>query len=190
MPQTADQLIISKVLAGDSSAFAHLIELHKLHVFNICLKIIGHHQEAEEVAQDVFMKVYQKLDSFRQESKFSTWLYRIAYNLSISHQRRNNNRFLEWEMVEGVQVYDDTKVEEEPLNELHQHQENLAVAISKLSGQAQILLQLYYEEDLPVSEVAEITNLSEANVKVKLYRSRKRLYELLQESSSTNANTG
>jgi RNA polymerase sigma-70 factor (ECF subfamily) len=76
------------VLKGEQSAYTFLVEKHKNLVFSIVLKVLSSREDAEEVAQDVFLKAYQSLGSFEMKSKFSTWLYRIAYNAAISKTRK------------------------------------------------------------------------------------------------------
>ena len=84
----SDHHYIDKVLEGDVSAYTQLVEKHKDMVFTIANKITRHREDAEEIAQDAFMKAFQHLKEFRKQSKFSTWLYRIAYNHCISVIRK------------------------------------------------------------------------------------------------------
>jgi len=83
-----DSFYIEKVINGDTSAYTNLVNKHKDMVYTIALRIARNHQDAEEIAQDVFLKAFQSLESFRQKSKFSTWLYRIVYNTAISKIRK------------------------------------------------------------------------------------------------------
>ena len=175
-----DQVYIDKVLAGDSSAFAVLVERHKNKVFNICIKIIRNPQTAEELAQDVFLKAFEKLETFKNEAKFSTWLFRIAYNMSISENRKSRP-----ESVQDPELYlesfeDDHLIDLIEAEALEAREKRLRSAIGLLDGEQQLLLQLYYDQDLPISEVSQITQLSPSNVKVKLHRTRQRLYEIMQ----------
>ena len=88
MDKNSDQIYIDKVLQGDSNAFAYLINRYKDMVYTIAIKIVKSHEDAEEVAQDSFLKAYEKLDNFKGNSKFSTWLYTIAYRNSITKIRK------------------------------------------------------------------------------------------------------
>jgi RNA polymerase sigma-70 factor (ECF subfamily) len=83
-----DNDYIGRVLSGDVSAYASLVAKHKNLVFSIVLKIVNNREDAEEISQDVFLKAYQSLSTFERKSKFSTWLYRIAYNAAISKTRK------------------------------------------------------------------------------------------------------
>ena len=84
----SDSFYIDQVLKGDTKSFAYLIDKHKDMVYTVALRIIRNREDAEELAQDVFVKAFQSIDKFKKESKFSTWLYRIAYNTSISKVRK------------------------------------------------------------------------------------------------------
>ncbi len=190
MQQPDDQFYIDKVLAGDSSAFAVLVERHKNNVFNICLKILSKREEAEEVAQDTFLKVYEKLDSFKQEAKFSTWLYRIAYNTSISHQRKAKPKPMEIRDYILDSYTEDDLIEKLETEPKEGREKQLKFALAKLEPEQHLLLQLYYDKDMPVSEVAQITNLSESNVKVKIYRARQKLFTLMKTALASSAKTG
>jgi RNA polymerase sigma-70 factor (ECF subfamily) len=92
-----DNHYISEVIAGNTASFAVLIDRHKDLVFTIAMNITHNHEDAEEVAQDAFLKAFQKLAGFRKESSFQTWLYRIAYNEAISRVRRNKVKLLDLE---------------------------------------------------------------------------------------------
>lgn len=184
MLEPEDYFYIDKVLAGDTPAFAILIERHKKNVFNICMKIVGNREQAEEIAQDTFLKVYEKLDSFKQEAKFSTWLFRIAYNMSISHQRKKKIKHVNVDSHNFESYSEDESIESLYLESLEQREVRLKAAILKLENQQQLLLQLYYDKEMSVAEIARITELSESNVKVKIHRARQRLFKLMQTTDT------
>lgn len=190
MLKPVDQFYIDKVLAGDSSAFAVLVERHKNNVFNICIKILQNREEAEEVAQDTFLKVYEKLSTFKKEAKFSTWLFRIAYNTSISQQRKTKTNKLDIDDSYIETSAEDELIEKLNLESIEERERSLKSAIAKLEAEQQLLLQLYYDKDMSVVDIAKITNLSESNVKVKIHRARQRLLKLMQSAPQTPAKTG
>src|SRR5690349_10168860 len=84
---------IDRILAGEQKAYAELIDRHKRYAYTLAYKILQNRPEAEEVAQDSFIKAYQNLAAFNRQAKFSTWLYRIVFNTSISYKRKNNRSF-------------------------------------------------------------------------------------------------
>src|SRR4051812_11259794 len=85
----ADTDLISRAAEGDAAAFQRLVEQHRSMVYRIAYQFAGNHHDAEDIAQDVFIKVYRSLDRFRHDSQLSSWLYRIAMNACIDHRRRN-----------------------------------------------------------------------------------------------------
>lgn len=181
-----DSFYVSEVLKGNVNAYTMLINKHKSMVYSICYKIVRKSEEAEELAQDTFLKAYEKLDKFRGEAKFSTWLYRIAYNAAISMTRK---RRLE------VHALDDSTIANYSESEAHQNldlidyeeqQQMLQLALNTLSDEDYTIIHLFYLKELSVSEISTITGLSEANVKVKLHRIRKKLYVQMQEEMVKN----
>ncbi len=180
MSQQEDLYYIQRVLNGDMAAFEFLVDGHQEMVFTIALRIVRNREDAEEVAQDTFVKAYQSLSSFKQESKFSTWLYRIVYNTAISKTRKKQletaaedvGEYGDHVMEQTVSQLDQIKMEEQ--------KQYISAALEALPQEEATLITLYYLSENSVEEIHEITGLSKANVKVKLYRSRKRLYIELQ----------
>lgn len=176
-----DSFYINSILKGESAAFAFLIDKHKAKAYNIAFRIVKNREDAEEVTQDSFIKVYQSLKEFRQESKFSTWLYRIIYNNAVSLLRKKKL---------PVNSYDDEAFEWlEPadtvreLSKLHEQEQKKCIsdALKKLPGEDASVVTLYYLEECSIDEISEITGLGQSNVKVKLFRARKKLYEELNK---------
>jgi len=177
-----DHFYIEKIKRGDTSAFAPLVEKHKDMVFTICIKIVKKPEDAEELAQDVFMKVYNKLETFRGDARFSTWLYRIAYNAAISKVRK---RRLEVEALDDFTInnYSVDDIKEDLQNiEAEEQQMMLKMAMKRLSDDDYLIIKLFYLKELPVKDISQITALSEANIKVKLHRIRKKLYCNMKDS--------
>ena len=177
-----DSFYIDEVLDGNQAAFAALVEKHQQMVFTIAVKILRNREQAEEIAQDAFVKAYAGLSSFKGEAKFSTWLYRIVYNAAISAGRRRRPEFA---------AIDESLTEQYTTDEIHPHVEAMSEEekmelIEKLMQQLpeedNLLLTLYYKNEKSVAEVAEITGYSQANVKIKLFRLRRRLYEEMQQT--------
>ncbi|MBL0342544.1 MAG: sigma-70 family RNA polymerase sigma factor [Bacteroidetes bacterium] len=167
---------------ADNAAFASLVNKHKTMAYNIALRITRSREDAEEVAQDAFVKVFQSLAQFKGDSKFTTWLFKVVYNLALTKIRKKSlisgsideDHFTETASEEAFEVVARIKDKEQKkyLNE----------AIAMLDESDQLLISLYYMNDLSVDEIAEITDLSASNIKVKLFRSRKKLHDELQRS--------
>ena len=176
-----DNPIVERIRQGDVQAYALLVDRYKDKVFSLVLGIVRSRELAEEVAQDVFVKAFQSLSSFREEASFSTWLYRIAYNGSVSETRKRkiNHIALEEDYHQAYGLAHDDHEEKE---ERHRQ---LGKAISKLSPEEQLLVQLYYREEKSVEDVSLCLNNSISNVKVKLFRLRNKLRILMEELNKT-----
>jgi RNA polymerase sigma-70 factor (ECF subfamily) len=183
-----DNFYIERIKQGDTAAFATLVDKHKDMVFTICVKIVRKAEDAEELAQDVFLKVYEKLESFRGDARFSTWLYRIAYNAAISKTRK---RRLEVEALDDFTInnysVDDVKEELQTIDKEEQ-QVLLKKAMESLSDDDYLIIKLFYLKELPVKDISEITGLSQANIKVKLHRIRKKMYCNMKDSMQQSEN--
>ena len=150
-------------------------------VYTLSYRVLKNHEEAEEIAQDVFIKIYQSLNKFNQKSKLSTWIYRITYNTSINRYKSQKRQPVTIE----IDYTSDHQTEITP-NALHEmsfveKQKIINESILKLPETEKIIITLYYYEELPIIEIAEIVGISTQNVKVKLYRSRQKLYADLKD---------
>jgi len=172
-----DNDYIGRVLSGDVSAYASLVAKHKNLVFSIVLKIVNNREDAEEISQDVFLKAYQSLSTFERKSKFSTWLYRIAYNAAISKTRKKR---VEMVAIEET-VITNYSLDEigRNMNELEENDRQLILekALQRLPEEDNLLITLFYKNENSIEEISDITGLSVSNVKVRLHRIRKKLYE-------------
>ncbi|MCV6628311.1 MAG: RNA polymerase sigma factor [Flavobacteriaceae bacterium] len=176
-----ETFLIQQVQKGQSHAFEPLVQKYRAMVFGVALKVMESKDEAEDVAQEVFIKVYRVIGQFKGESKFSTWLYKVAYFHALDSKKKKYRRYRR-EQESDLRL-------EESYEESHEMDGNyrnelLKDAISKLSTEEQILIDLYYYEESPIKEIAEILQWSESNVKVRLHRIRKRLFTLLENKKS------
>ena len=169
---------VNKVLNGDTHSFSYLVDKYKDVVFSIAVKVLKNREDAEELAQESFIKAYKSLHTFKGNARFSTWLYRITYNNCISETRKKKLKYVS---SDDVQLPD----EPEEMNFDGIPAENrskfIKAALEKLPQDEYMLILLYYFEDKQVDEIAEITKMSDSNVKVKLFRARKKLYSILNE---------
>lgn len=174
-----DAYYIQAIKDGQQAAFAALVDKHKAMVFSICNKVIRKSEMAEEVAQDVFVKVYQQIANFRQDAKFTTWLYRIAYNAAISVVRKKNVELAAIDdfVVENFSV--DEVQEQVQQMEKEQQLQHMQQAMEQLKEQEALMIQMFYLKEMSVKELAAMMDMTEGNVKVKLHRARKRLYDLM-----------
>lgn len=178
MERNDDTYYINKVLNGQPNYFSFIVEKYQNIVFSIALKVLKNREDAEEMAQESFIKAYKSLHTYKGNAKFSTWLYRITYNNCISEVRKKKQYFVS---TDDVEISHDV----EELNFDGIPEENRAkyvkAAMEKLPGEEYTLVLLYYFEDQSIDEISKVTKLSESNTKVKLHRARKKLYTILNE---------
>ncbi len=178
----AERRLIRRLKDRDERAFSELIEEQGDRVFNLCFRMLGNRQEAEDVAQEVFITVFKSIDSFRGDSKLSTWLYRIASNLSknrIKYLSRRHDRS-KVEFDEGVDraaassALTSPKQAKSPDDHVagNQLEKIMQQAISELEEDHRILIVLRDIEELSYDEICEITDLAEGTVKSRLHRAR------------------
>jgi RNA polymerase sigma factor (sigma-70 family) len=180
-----DSHYIDRVINGDVSAYSVLIEKHKTLVFSIVLKILDSREDAEEIAQDTFLKAYHSLASFERKSKFSTWLYRIAYNSAISKKRKKKLDSVE--LDDHIMFNYSTDAITTTVEHLDQNEQIQLVdrALQKLPEDDSLLITLFYKSEQSIEDISNITGLTQTNVKVKLHRIRKKLYDIIQEMTKT-----
>jgi RNA polymerase sigma-70 factor (ECF subfamily) len=175
--EKTDIEIIEEVKAGGISSYSVLINRYKNLVFMLAFNILQNKEDAEELAQDAFVKVYNALATFKANSLFSTWLYRIVINASLNKKKLNKIKL----------IADDTiiNVEDDNVDSLLEQQEKndrkkiVQSAIALLKTDERICITLFYLNELSILEINELTDISIANIKVLLHRGRKNLYNHL-----------
>ena len=170
--------IIREVLSGKSGEYVHILNRYGKQVFNLIAHIIPCKEDAEELTQDVFIKVFRQLSSFKEDSSFSTWLYRIATNTALSAARKRKHDTLQLDDAVYKDIPDEI-IDEALDNSSEEQLQKLSEAIDKLNAEEQALITLYYMNERPIEEVATIMGMTQSNVKIKLYRTRKKLYLIL-----------
>lgn len=173
--------LVRNILDGETKAFSILVERYQGRLHSLIGRITGCREDAEELTQDVFIKAYTKLGTFRNGCSLSTWLHRIAYNTAISATRKKKLVYTDFDGLENIA---DGAVDE-MLNREDDERLLLQIeqALAHLGPDDRALLELYYTQQKPVAEVAAITGLSEANVKIKLFRVRKKIVFLINSLS-------
>jgi len=181
MEKTTEHILIKNTIKGDVQSFKKIVISYNMMVYTLAYRVLKNREEAEEVTQDVFLKVYQSLHSFNMKSKLSTWIYRITYNSSINKVKSQKRQFETTEINRdneySAYISDDTQ------NTISDEETRKTIngAILKLPEVDRIIITLYYYEELSVKEIADITSISVQNVKIKLYRSRKKLFNELKD---------
>ena len=180
MDELNDQHYIKLIIGGDINAFAILVDRYKSLVFTLSLKMLASREEAEEVSQDVFIKIYKSLSGFKTESKFSTWLYRITYNTCLD-RLRTTKRTAYLVAVEDFEAQEVTTL----MNALDTIEEKerkqmIQKCLGLLPAEDNFLLTLYYFQENSLKEISKIMGINENNVKIKLFRSRRKLAGILK----------
>lgn len=180
MTKNTDQYLVERTLEGDTTAYGELVDRYQNFVFTIAVRILKVREEAEEVAQDSFIKAFDSLNSFRGDSKFSTWLYRIVYHKSLDRLKMNK-RHRTYEIIEEI-TEDSLDHIENGLEFMLSEERSATIkkGIDRLPEDEAVIISLYYFEEQSVKEIAKVTDLTEDNIKIKLYRSRKKLFALLE----------
>jgi RNA polymerase sigma factor (sigma-70 family) len=172
--------IIQKVKDGEIQAFNELITAYEKQVFNLAFRIIKNREDAEEIAQDSFVKAYKRIKSFKGNSKFSTWLYRITYNNSLNKISANKRLGFSEELGDDMI---ENSIDNHGMKQLldAERKDFIQKALAKMSPQESTLLTLYYQNECELKEIEKITAINRNTVKVQLHRARKRLEIHLQQ---------
>ncbi|HYK75568.1 MAG TPA: sigma-70 family RNA polymerase sigma factor [Daejeonella sp.] len=173
--------LIAKVLSGESSAYAELVKRHQRFVFSLALKFSKNREDAEEIAQDCFVKAYRALHTFKQTSKFSTWLYSIVYTTAMTFLRKKR---LDTQSIHdeesGIQL--ENHISDFRADEVEHKSKMVYVnkAISQLLPDDAAIITLFYQGEQSLEEIGKALGMEANTVKVKLHRARHRLKEKLE----------
>ncbi|HTN69377.1 MAG TPA: sigma-70 family RNA polymerase sigma factor [Dysgonamonadaceae bacterium] len=172
-----EKVYVEKVLSGNTSAFAYFVNNYQGMAINIAYRICENMQDAEDVVQESFVKAYKNLHTFRLESKFSTWFYRIVFNTAVTFTKAK--MWVIDDEVENVAIDLSSDLDTGTQIEMNETGEIVSHMLSKMPKAYGLVLSLFYLEDNSVKEVAKITGLNDSNVKVMLFRARKMFKELM-----------
>jgi RNA polymerase sigma-70 factor (ECF subfamily) len=179
-PQATDQQLISQVAVKDHEAFRSLVDRYQTLVINTCYSLLGNRQDAEDVAQEVFLQVYRSAGEFRQEAKLSTWLYRIAVNRSLNFIRDNkwSRRLRSFSALLGDeadqvanQCAPDSSRPDIAMEERERYR-TLQKAISSLPQRQRVAFVLHKHEGLPYEEIAKVMGCTLSSVESLIHRAK------------------
>jgi RNA polymerase sigma-70 factor (ECF subfamily) len=200
MAKEEDRTDIADFLAGNREGFDRLVLRHKDRVFNLCYRLLGEYDDAEECAQETFIKVFRSVGSFRFESGFSTWLYTIAVN--ICRNRRNSAAHRFWKKVirfgqnpredEGPEEFEVEDPAPSALDRITENEKEvmLQAAIDSLPHDHRTVIVLRHVEELSYEEICKITGYNLGTLKSKLARARLLLQNKLQQESKRGKSHG
>ncbi|RDY83379.1 RNA polymerase sigma factor SigW [Bacillus amyloliquefaciens] len=178
---------IKQVKKGDQNAFAEIVDLYKDKIYQLCYRMLGNDHEAEDIAQEAFIRAYVNIDSFDINRKFSTWLYRIATNLTIDRIRKKKpDYYLDAEVAgaEGLTMYSqiaaDGVLPEDAVLSL-ELSDTIQKKILKLPDKYRTVIVLKYIDELSLIEIGEILNIPVGTVKTRIHRGREALRKQLRD---------
>jgi RNA polymerase sigma factor, sigma-70 family len=175
------QHLIDRCRQGDTSALEEIYRLYSKAMYNISLRILGTAADAEDATQEAFIKAFQKIETFVENSSFGAWLKSIVINTSLDMLRKRNRGPLLSEEVLAFQADEDPREEVEREAEIALNYEKVIKAISNLPEGYKLVINLYLVEGLDHGEVGEILGISESTSRSQLARAKKRLLEILQK---------
>ena len=181
-----ERLLIDRVLAGEAKAFELLVQRYKRLVGHMVFRIVTNAEDREEVAQDVFLKVYQKLHTFKGESRLGTWIGRIAHHTCLNYLKKKKLALADID-DETVQIAGDRDEEPDEVLELKERKRFIRYQIEQLPVQYGQVLTLYHLEELEIKEISTILDMPAGTVKNYLFRGRKLLKERLLRQSRKEA---
>jgi len=166
-----DELLVQRFVAGDVNAFTELVTRHEPHVYRLCLRILSDRDDAADATQDAFLVVVRKLDQFRGDAAFSTWLHRVTVNVCYDHLRKAQRRPV-------VRRLDDDQPEPEAGPPVADHAEavadahDVAAALAEVPEDFRVALVLADVQDLPYEEIARVLDVPVGTVKSRVHRGR------------------
>ena len=160
-------------------AYRFLVEKNKKLVYSIAMRVLGNEDDAADAAQESFLRAYQQLGIYAGKSRFSTWLYTITYRICVSRLQSGQAQIF---LTNTTPDEDQVDVVENPHEKLTEKEQKKLVkeAVEKLAPLDALLVTLYYFDENSINEIAQITELTASNIKIKLFRARKILEQELK----------
>ena len=190
MTRAEEAALIERVLGGDTDAFEPLVTENQSRVYHLALKMMSDPEDAYDVSQEAFLKAFTSLKSFKGESSFSSWLYRITANLCLDQLRSRKKQkaaslvYLDDEEAEQELQLPDLRYEPEAETERRELRRAIDGALEKLPAQSRSILLLREASGLSYSEIGETLGLEEGTVKSRLFRARAKLAKILRDEGT------
>lgn len=173
--------IIDLVLAGNQAAYADLVKAHQRYVFTLAMRFTRSREDAEEVAQDTFVKAYRSLGNYQRSAKFSTWLYTIVYHTAMTHLRKKRVSTSSIDDDENSIQLESYSIDDQSSVEKKSRSFYVNQAIGMLLPDDATIITLFYQGEQSLEEIAKVMNMEANTIKVKLHRARHRLKERLEQ---------
>lgn len=181
-PGADETSLVSRAAEGDRAAFHALVERHRPMVYRVAYRFAGNHHDADDIAQDVFIKVFQSLARFRQDAQFTSWLYRIAMNACIDHRRRQTPHLVNRDMEDPALALESAAAEEPGPEDRAAGVElgaAMQAAVDRLPPRQRLIFVMRHYEGLKLHEIASALGLQDGTVKRQLHSAVHRLRRVL-----------
>ncbi len=176
---------ISRTRQGDSAAFGHIVDKYWQPVYNLCYRRLGNVDEAEDAAQEIFLRVYARLDSYDDRRQFSTWLFSIASNYCIDRLRKRQPAFVSWDLVKDS-CPDGGRTQPEKVLLKAEATEEVQALLKTLNPDDRRVVMLRYWTTLSYQDIAETLGTTVSAIKSKLFRARKLLAQTANQPGARN----
>jgi len=189
LSSTLEHKHIQRVLAGETEVFRHLVREHQSLVYSIAISMVKDDADTKDVVQNVFVQAFKSLKTFKKESKFSTWLYKITVNESLKFLSKNK-RWGNYKTM-PVENEDTSAIFNEAVHsiDLSEKKEAIQSTLKKMKPKEALVLKLFYLQELSLSEMKEITGFELSNLKVLLHRGRKSFMKFYLNQNPANNGT-
>jgi RNA polymerase sigma factor (sigma-70 family) len=189
MEQLTDEQLVDQIRQGDEEAYRFLIERHKQYIYTLVYRMIEHRETAEDLTQDIFLKLYRSLAQFRGDSKFTTWLYRLTANMVTDYRRTQKRRPYE-ALKDKMKGWFSNRQEEPEAVALQKEERQMVQSLlSQLPDKYRLILYLYHFKQLSYQEISEITQLPLKTIETRLYRGKSLLKQKWQEVRNLEQST-
>jgi RNA polymerase sigma-70 factor (ECF subfamily) len=182
-----DIYLVERACSGETRAFAEIVENHKKKIFYLAYDLTGSTQDAEDLSQEVFMKAFRFLKTYKGEASLRSWLYRITLNTFLDHKRKLSYQAEREQKPLGEDVETAAAENPEDYAESRQIRQHLEKALGNLSPRERAVFVMRHYQELPGKEVGKLLNISEGTVKSLLFRAVKKLQKLLAVYNTTSA---
>lgn len=182
MKYKEDSEYILAIKNGDKKAFGTLVQKHQSYAYTLAIRILKNQEDAQEVAQDSFIKIFHHIHEFQEKSTFKTWLYKIVYHEALGVLRKKKRQFVS---IEDFHEDHLDQVEYQSGLDLLEENERKTIirqALHQLKPAESAILTLYYLDEQSIKEIEDITNFTESNIKILLHRGRKSLVKELNKT--------
>lgn len=181
MEQLTDEQLVDHVRQGDEEAYRFLIERHKNYIYTLVYRMVEHRETAEDLTQEIFIKLYRSLVHFRGDAKFTTWVYRLTVNLVTDYRRAQRRKPYEAILDKVKGWFGNREEEPEAVALQKEEQQTVQRLLSELPDKYRLIMYLYHYKQLSYQEIAEVTQLPLKTIETRLYRGKALLKQKWQE---------